>query len=209
MCTRAAPATRPHVAVAQSSVQHHAARTSQLPHTALHARTRCLQHRPSWHLSLARSTPCIASHLAANKHPTRRSSTTEDAPASAAQLHPNNPRVPRHHGHGHKRHKDVHMRSGWEPAPPRTSQLPHTAVHARKRASSTALGTQATLPAHHQHLSLARSTPCIASHLAANHSSALAPASVYTQSTRPTVQLPTPLAAGRPEGDHAQPRIVD
>ena len=78
------------------------------------------------------------------------------------------------------------MRSGWEPAPPHAS--PHTAVHARKRASSTALGTQATLPAHHQHLSLARSTPCTASYLAANHSSALAPASV-TQSTPLTVQL--------------------
>ena len=44
------------------------------PHTApayraVHARTRCLQHRPSWHLSLARSMPCLASHLAANKHP--------------------------------------------------------------------------------------------------------------------------------------------
>ena len=29
--------------------------------------------------------------------------------------------------------ENVHLRSGWEPAPPRTSQLPHTAVHARKR----------------------------------------------------------------------------
>ena len=38
-------------------VQHHAPRTSLLPHTAVHARTRCLQQRPSWHLSLARSRP--------------------------------------------------------------------------------------------------------------------------------------------------------
>ena len=44
----------------------------------MHARTRCLQHRPSWHLSLARSTPCLASHLAANKHPNHATRTWLD-----------------------------------------------------------------------------------------------------------------------------------
>ena len=60
VCTRAAPATHPDVAVAQPSVQHHAARTSQLPHTAVHALrgTSALLAAPNPHPSPYSSPPC-------------------------------------------------------------------------------------------------------------------------------------------------------